>query len=1000
MKLAPLAPGAPRVWTLPAGTGFLARLAQGLAHALELRENPGALADTLIFVPNSRSAQALALALFEAGGRDGLIAPDIRALGDLPGDIPSAMLSGVGLDLPPSAPAPQRLGILARLASQWARQCGLPGPPSSDLAMARELAGLMDQIAQQDLVGWSHLEDDIALAELARHWQDSARFMDILRRIWPEILAEKGWGEAEALRRAAADELAARWQQTPPPGPVILAGSTGTHPATRTLMRAIGALPQGLIVLPGLDRQLSPKALAACRAAPSHPQHALAVTLESLELSPQDVADWPVRVPGAPPERARLLAAALAPADDTADWLATLAELAGGEEPQAFVRRALAGLIVIDAADEDEEARACAVLLREGLETPNGLTALITPDAALGRRVSAELFRWGLDIAPTAGTPLLRTPAGSLLALASRHLADPADPIALCALLDHPLVRLGQSEAGHRQRTAELETQALRGPRVWETAPQLFERIAAVDPDLAAALSALARPPAAPGSPQDVRRQCEALASTIEALCASPEGSLAWRGPDGAAAASLLRDLADYGEAAGPVAPDAFPALLEAFAEEISLPDGEAGHPRLAIWGPLEARLQDADRVILASLNEGTWPQPPNAGSFLPRHFRIRVGLPDPEARIGLSAHDFFQLACAPQVYLVRARRVNNQPSVSSRWLWRLRTLSTGALKEGADIALGAQPAAEILSLAAALDRPVAPALLPARVAPSPCPPPSARPVTFGVTEIETLIRDPYAIYARNVLGLKPLDPVGAPFDARLRGTALHKAVERFASGVPPYGPARQLHALMCEELAREGMPGTDLRAASPLLADLAGELTAWLKARSPSKVEVERKLKADLTTPAGIFHLTGRADRIEHFADGAFNLYDFKTGQAATPKQVDSGLAPQLPLLAALLMQSDTKVAPAALAYVELRTAFAEKSALSKVADAEGLVAGTWDRLHGLLALWLQPDRPFLSNPVAQWAHRRGGDYDHLARRGEWADLGHAEDGAGEGAS
>lgn len=1004
MNLAPLAPGAARVWTLPAGTGFLSRLAQGLASAVDLASDPGALAQALIFVPNARSARALALALLQAGGRDGLIAPDIRALGDLPGETPSAMLSGVGLDLPLAAPPAQRLGLLARLAGAWADRCGLPAPAPSRLAMARELAGLLDQIAQQDegSVDWAALENAILEAGLSSHWQDSARFMDILRTAWPDILHERGWGEAEALRRAAADALANHWADTPPPGPVILAGSTGTHPATRTLMRAIASLPQGLVVLPGLDTHLSPDALKACHASPSHPQHALAVTLDALAFTPDQVALWPA-IPGLPaasPERAPLLAAALAPAEDTADWLDTLDAIAVPQRPAAFVRDALSGLTLIEAADEEEEARACAVLMRQGLEAGDGLTALITPDAAIGRRVAAELSRWGLDISPSAGTPLLRTPAGALLSLTARWLCDPADPVALAALLDHPHVRLNRSHTDHRAIATAIEVNALRGPRVWQHADGLLARIAAADADTAHGLEALLSATATHTHDTPVRARCEALATAIETLCASPEGSAAWRGPDGGASAALIRDLADYGDAAGPVPASAFPALLEAFAEEITLPDPEGSHPRLAIWGPLEARLQDADRVILAGLNEGLWPQPPGSGQFLPRGFRIRIGLPDPEARIGLSAHDFSQLACAPEVFLLRARRVDNQPSVASRWLWRLRTLSTGALNAEAETALGTARARDTLALARALDRKVANVPEAAATAPRPRPLPEHRPKRFRVTEIETLIRDPYAIYAGKVLGLQPLDAVGAPFSARERGTALHKAVEVFAKDAPPYGPPSALLALMQEELAKAGMAATDLRAAGPLLSDLADALTVWLNSREPDTVQVERQFDTPLTTPAGIFfQLRGCADRIETFSDGSFALFDFKSGQPPSADEVAAGLAPQLPLLAALLRLAEPDLTPRNLAHVVLKRTFEEKTAIASATDPETLVTQTWERLQTLLALWLDTERAYLSNPIAKWAKKRGGDYDRLARRSEWADLGYTDSAEANGA-
>src|SRR5690606_40649772 len=96
-------------------------------------------------------------------------------------------------------------------------------------------------------------------------------------------------------------------------------------------------------------------------------------------------------------------------------------------------------------------------------------------------------------------------------------------------------------------------------------------------------------------------------------------------------------------------------------------------HPRLFIWGPLEARLQHADRIILGGLNEGTWPGDASIDPWLNRPMRAELAIEPPERRIGLAAHDFASGASAGGVVLTRALKVGGAPTVASRWLLRLR---------------------------------------------------------------------------------------------------------------------------------------------------------------------------------------------------------------------------------------------------------------------------------------------------------------------------------------
>ncbi len=295
-----------------------------------------------------------------------------------------------------------------------------------------------------------HLADEV---DLARHWAQSASFLDIVARYWPARLAADGLADPGARRSLLLQALAREWEANPPGRPIVIAGSTGSIAATRALMRAAARLPRGVVVLPGLDVDLDDGAWDAID--DQHPQFALKQTLLALGVARGDV-----RMLGAEDARGRarrvLMREALAPAVQTADWLTRIAAAGGAD----FVSQGADGIALIEAATEDEEASAIALMLREALETPDRTAALVTPDANLARRVETKLARWGASALMSHGRPLRETEPGALAALLCELALDPGEPVALAALLKHPLAGFAEDRAA----LATLEHEALRGP--------------------------------------------------------------------------------------------------------------------------------------------------------------------------------------------------------------------------------------------------------------------------------------------------------------------------------------------------------------------------------------------------------------------------------------------------------------------------------------------------------------------------------------------------------
>ncbi len=988
---------------MPPSAAFLDQLAQGLIDRTDAHAHPEALADALIFLPNRRAARAFSLSLYRALGKT-LLAPQIRTLGDVETDEAPDAIGPEALDLPPALPAPRRRGALARLIGVWREAQGEPPLPArSLLAAADELARLLDQSQLGGSVDWSRLDSLAPEADLAEHWRHSADFLSILARAWPKHLKELGVIDPMERRRLAAAQVAARWAKTPPQHPVIIAGSTGVGEATRILMAAVLRLPQGAVVLPGLDPDLETSGWAMIARAPSHPQYALLSTLRALGAQPSRVEPWPASAEKTNAKaRRRLINEALAPAEATRGWNKRLVHLARPAGAADLVRDGLKGVTILEAQDESEEALVAALLLRETLERSSATAALIAPEASLGRRVAAIMARWGVEIGPSAGEPLNHTAPGSLILAVMRWARDPADPVALLAVLKHSLAGLGREPETLAPLVGRIETRFLRGPRRWRTLGQFAVHLRSQrhDPeaDLIRDLDDLHAPFAddlgavitdGAGAAEAVARLCEQIAATRQ----RPSGDRLWTGRAGAMAAQFLEQTAQLSAEMGGVPGESWIALAEALAQQTAVAPETPEHPRIAIWGPLEARLQRRDRIILSGLNEGVWPRASEVDAFLNRRLRRDLGLPDPDERIGLAAHDFAQFANAPEVILLRARRVDGKPAVASRWLWRLRTLSAGGLgdRDAAERALAPHPDHDALAWARALRS--AGEVTPAQP-PQPRPPVAARKLDdFSPSRVALLIRDPYADYARRILGLKVLRRVGEAPDALARGEAVHNAVDAFEKDK---GAGPSLEARIVEGLIAAGAPAELIAFERPLWLRAANVYLRWRAERAPRIRFVETEVESAIVfaAPPGPVKLHAKADRIELLDDGSLAIVDFKTGALITAPQVQTGLEPQLPLEAIIGAAAGFgKIPPAPtseLIYFRLSTASAVDDARNgrpltfEDASAADVIAATADGFRRLVAAYARADQPYPSLKRAKFAWTSS-DYDRLARRGEW---------------
>lgn len=983
------------VLTIPPHRPFLDSLARFL-----LEQNEERLVDTLLVLPSRRACLAAREAFLRASDGRTLLLPRLVPVGE-PDEAELLLDPELEFALPPPLPPLRRRLLLTRLLI--AR-----GDLTLEQAvrLAGELESFLDEL-QTEEVALDGL-DRLVPEELAEHWQEVLRFLSILRAHWPQVLAEERAIEPAERRRRLLDALAARWQKKPPQGPVVAAGITGTIPAVARLLAVIAELPQGLVVLPGLDGALSPMERAALR--PVHPQWALYRLLERLGIAPEEVRELPDPAGEPAVDRAPLWRRVMRPAG---------AEAVNADEPP-LPATSLSRLELVQARDQSEEALAIALRLREALETPGKRAVLVTADRFLARRVAAELARWGLAIDDSAGVPLDQTPPGTFFLLTARVLVEDAPPVPLLAALKHPLAQGGVGQRDFRRYVRALERALLRGPRVAGGLEGLLDELRArpADPEVwhapvpqaellswLEALCAAARSARALAARPSVEpiALLDAHLAFAEWLARDPQGGpgLLWAREAGEALFAFLAELRDALPVLKTIVPAAWPAFLAVLMAGRSVRRRVPAHPRLAILGRFESRLVSADLVCVGGLVEGSWPEAAESGPWLDRRMRAALKLPPVEQAIGFAAHDFVQAASAPEVVLSWSEKDElGQPRAPSRWLVRLQAVLARARAQES-----VRPSRERASWPRRLDEPQGSWPRPC-ARPRPCPPEALRPRTLWVSDVRDLMHDPYRFYARTILALKPLEPIDAAADGTFRGKLLHEILALWCRKYPdrlPEDVSKALHTLAKQEFQQIAHHPQVFALWWPRFVELAQAFNRWEEQRRATTKRIWAELVGATTLKGhnGSFTIRARADRIELGHDGALRIIDYKSGRLPQRKEVVLGREPQLALETLIALEGgfadvpQGEVVEALLLSLTPRDGAAPEE-LRFAADGSGnprvrdrrtpkeLASEARDGLIRLLEHFARADTPFAPIPRPEPA-RRDDPFDHLARTAEW---------------
>jgi ATP-dependent helicase/nuclease subunit B len=872
----------PSVLTVPFGTDFCDATA---AHILsQASTDPLAISNMVVLLPNNRAIKSMTEA-FVRRAAPGLLLPRMVAIGDLALDETlGPLLDPLTADeaIWPAIDSTSRTLLLAGLILKH-RPTGQTVSAAEALRLAQKLAEMIDEL-EIEQVGLERLADLNIEADLAEHWQRSfGQILALVPAYSAELSDRKLLGPAER-RNILLGRLEKRLREAPPATPIIAAGITTSAKAVTRLLRQITRLDCGTVILPGVDLAmpdaqwdaLLPKQDESEPKKPlhnveTHPQFHLRLLLDRMGINRQEIGTMAL--------------ASGSSANPVIADVFCLPALSAQWRDLPTARKRLPNVKLVEAADSPEEARIIAVRVREAIEQPGKRVAVITPDRELATRVAAQLRRWEINVDDSAGRPLLQTPEGMLILALAETMANRFAATNVFGIAKHPLVKVGEGRLAWLDDVRKLDL-FLRGPAEGIGLQAISARLetntkieqATVDwwSGFSGTLQILER-----SSKANLAEMLAAIQTVADQLT---DGRI-WKGASGRELARVWEEIAACNLSAIPLSDSsAIPAILtELFSRAVVRPP-YGGHPRVAIYGLLEARMQQADVVICGGLNEMTWPQIAQPDPWLAPAIRRHLGLATLDRNIGLSAHDLATALGAKDVLLTRARRDRSGPTVASRFLLRIKALFGDEL----------QVEAGLPALAANFDRPAI--NVPFASRPVPTPSPEQRRVTLSITNFDQLKSDPYSFYAKKILGLKALDPIDAEPSHAWRGTLVHEILQHWFEE-DDCAPEKLL--VRAEALLTNG-------ALDPLLRTLwqprIAEGLRWI-AHETQRMRDEEGRRLLIAEKKGEMQLlgvsiTGRADRIDALADGSLVIIDYKTGMPAKPRQVNAGFALQLGLV------------------------------------------------------------------------------------------------------
>lgn len=950
-----------KIYNIPSTANFVETLAQRLLD--DYAQNRLKLTEVLILLPNRRACRSLAEAFVRLRGMEPTLLPQMRAIGDIHEDeilFYDHQIADEFLKLPPAISSLERNFLLMKLITQRPQEFGLTSISLSQIChLAQELGNLLDTATMQGL-NWSKLSK-IVPDEYATHWQETLKFLTIITKYWPEILAERHMIDTQTRRNIIMNKQSELWQSQPPSQRIIIAGTTAVSPAMKKMVKTVANLPQGEIYLAGLDKLLDDDAWSQIDE--THPQFELKELLDYLQITRAQIVDLV-----SPPleHREQLISELMRPAASTNVWRDSTKRLSSD---------CIKNIHLLETTDVRQEALAIAVLIRQALEKSSETISLVTPDRNLARRVTAQLHRWNIVVDDSAGIPLAQTPWGIFMRLTACACLSDAPAETVLSLVKHCLFA-SRTFADKTQTMAfRLDKNIMREQLDDNDASALLDEIKNTAQDYSALYK---------NSQVSLSELLEKHIKLSENLSEiSPQGnSCLWSGDDGQTGAEFLADLIEHADILGEIPVDEYLELFETLMQGIMVRSFGTSHPRIKILGPMEARLNHYDTIIIGGCNEGVWPTSPNADPWMSRPMKRDFGFNLPEQQIGVMALDFANLLGAPQVYITRSQMNDGAQTVKSRWLMRLTTVLTAHKLNLEDMNCD-----YLINWGQQLETPNQPIKI---TPPEPHPPVKYRPHKLSASAFEKLLRDPYSIFAEYILKLKPLGDLNPEINASDFGSIVHNVLDEFAKAYPQHLPDNAAQIL--RDMGQKAFASTSIT---------AEKMAFWLP-RFYKMVDwilcQEKTYRAQIShiyseiwghiyfsdTPMGQFEIYARADRIDKTNTQKYNIIDYKTGTARKPKEVYSGYAPQLPIEALIASKGGFDNLPAAPIEQLMYWRLGDKAIVFKD-EINTLLERTQAQILKIINLFSFEETGYLSRPNPRHLFEYS-DYEHLARVKEWS--------------
>lgn len=1007
-------------FNIPAGLPFSDCLAKGIIQ----NYSPEEIAVMSVYCPSKRGIRALHDSFLKYTHNNVMMLPSLKALGEDEEELHFDYVSENKINNPILKKRVIHSGIrqlaLTKIILEHIRTQKKDISYSEAFALSSKLIDLLNSL-QSERIDLKKLKD-IDVGHHAKAWQDNVFLLNMITDLWPVFLEHNHLCDPVPYRNAVLETLTSNITSTPPDHPIIIAGSTGSMPASADFMSAVGKIKNGAVVLPGIDLSLEQKDIDVL--SEDHPQYGLYHLINHCNISPNDIQDWYSVDNFIRPKhiiRQKLFHEIMRPSGTAESWK-TLSERFSHSD----LEQALKDFYLIQTPTDHEEAIVIALIMREALEKTEQTVALITPNRILARRVKNELKRWDIIPDDSAGTPLSDLPQGVFLKLLFDVIDQKFSSHALLAFLKHPFVAMGYP-AGHIKKNIRIfEDILLRGNGVIYGIDHLKEALEykiqilkesnhfsheklekhqqvlilietlkiAFDPFLSLPEYITLK---------DFMERLSIVIDTMTMIRSDNQTySYFYKEESGRAMFNFIQEFSDYSDLLTRLTLSSLVGHVREFLAKITIRPSYGFTPGVYIWGTPEARLQQTDIIILGGMNEGCWPIKTDSGIWLSRDMRKDIGLSSPERRIGLSAHDFVQAGCAQKVYTTYAQKSDGCPLIPSRWIIRLENIIKGIFDIKGSNFLELIRKTPYLEWIEQLDNTVNPPFMVTR--PMPKPPISKRPLRLSVTDIEKWVRDPYYIYVKYILELKKKKSLEYSQEAADRGTIIHTILYEFLKQTGhkiDHNAYEIMHNIIEEQLLKQSSQKEIIPFWRPRLNKIAYH---FIEAERKQQYHRQSKIlekKAELEIPLStgdIFTLVAQADRIDVTSENSFIVVDYKTSasSAYTLQQMEKGLAPQLPLQSIMvekgcfhdIQNALTEHAEYVIVSGSYKNPYEVKKSIPNIrSQYKNFSEMSKDIFKGFYE-WIErfqnPDTPYISQLMPQFLSYEG-DYDHLARVKQW---------------